>query len=174
MTQDNKSDELMESAEEFTFSAEAKEKLVADLTLERYRYVLQQVRSANENLYRFLSIYQALATLLVGAQVALFTNRKQWAIQPEVLRFGIIGLTVLVTVMALFTIMLILLGVQTWWHYRVEECDIAEKAAYPGFRKRPRMGNLFRWHETYIVGFIILSVTSMWFFVVLYAIPKII
>ena len=36
----------------------------SEFALERYKYILQQIHTVNENVYRFLAIYQTLAVAL--------------------------------------------------------------------------------------------------------------
>ncbi|MEW2559073.1 hypothetical protein [Streptomyces griseorubiginosus] len=130
--------------------------------LERYRYILQQIQAVNENAHRFLAIYQTLATALVGAALALFVGYRKWGLTPDVARSGVIGLLALTTMVAAFTATLIIVGVLAWLDYRNEECDITDELVGPGFRKRPRPGNFLRWHETYVILFIVFSVVLMW------------
>lgn len=147
--------------------------LLSDLTLERYKYILQQIHTVNENLYRFLAIYQALATTLAGAALALYVGYRGWHIAASTARLGIIGLFVLATVVAAFTITLIVVGVLTWIDYRNEECDLTDKAAYINFRARPKIHNVFRWYETYVVAFIIVSIVVMWSLVASLLLPEV-
>ncbi|MFF8372803.1 hypothetical protein ACF05W_28760 [Streptomyces lydicus] len=133
-----------------------------DFALERYRYILQQIHAVNENAYRFLAIYQTLATALVGAALALFVGYKRWGIAPAAARGGVTGILILATVVATFTAILITVGLLAWLDYRKEECDITDELVAQGFRERPRVGNLLRWYETYIVLFIVVSMIAMW------------
>ncbi|WP_239109876.1 hypothetical protein [Streptomyces coelicoflavus] len=133
-----------------------------EFALERYRYILQQINAVNENAHRFLAIYQTLVTALIGAALALFVGYHKWQIKPATARDGVIGLLILVTVVAAFTIILIIVGSLAWLDYRHEECDITDELVGVGFRKRPRPTNLFRWYETYVLLFILISVVTMW------------
>jgi NADH:ubiquinone oxidoreductase subunit 6 (subunit J) len=130
--------------------------------LERYRYILQQLHAVNENLYRFLAIYQTLATTLAGAALLLFVSYRSWGIDPATARAGVVGLTLLVSVVAGFTVLLILVGVFNWIDYRREECELTDQAVRPGFRRPPRVRNFIRWYETYVIAFILASVAVMW------------
>src|SRR2546421_9327818 len=85
-----------------------------DFHLERYKYILQQLNAANENVYRFLAIYQTLATTIAGAALALFVGYRKRGIDPGTARAGVVGLMCLVTLVAAFTILLILVGILTW------------------------------------------------------------
>jgi len=134
----------------------------AEFALERYRYLLQQIHTANENVYRFLGIYQTLATALVAGGLALFVGYRKWHIPASVARSGWVGLMALVTVIAVFTVLLIVIGILSWLDYRREECELTDAAVGPGFRKPPQLRNFLRWYETYIMLFIVGSVVFLW------------
>lgn len=143
----------------------------ADFALERYRYILQQIHTVNENLYRFLAVYQALATTLVGAALALYVGYRKWGIAAVTARGGVIGLLVLTTVAAAFTIILIVVGALTWLDYRNEESDLTDEFVRPGFRARPRGRNFIRWYESYVIAFITASVLAIWLLALLLVLP---
>jgi hypothetical protein len=130
--------------------------------VERYKYILQQLHTVNENVYRFLAIYQTLATVLVGAALTLFVRYEDWKIRPEIASIGIVAILLLVTVIAGFTVLLIVVGVLNWLDYRREECELTETTVRPGFRRPPDPKNFWRWYETWIVAFIGGSVGFMW------------
>nr|WP_282547626.1 hypothetical protein [Streptomyces rochei] len=142
-----------------------------EFALERYRYLLQQIQTVNENAHRFLAIYQTLATALVTAALALFVGYRKWELAASTARGGVIGLLTLATVVAAFTGTLIVVGALTWLDYRNEECDITDEIVGPGFRTRPRPGNFFRWYETYVVLFILVSVITMWVLAAVFLLP---
>ncbi|HEX5494201.1 MAG TPA: hypothetical protein VFX70_06475 [Mycobacteriales bacterium] len=118
----------------------------------------------NENVYKFLAIYQAIATTTIGAALALFVWYKRWHIPTAIARRGILGLMWLETIAACFTALLIFIGILAWLDYRREECELTDEAVYTGFRKAPRVRNFFRWYETYIIFFIAASTAAMWFY----------
>jgi hypothetical protein len=142
-----------------------------DFALERYKYILQQINAVNENVYRFMAIYQTLATALVGGALALFVGYRKWGIQVSVARAGMVGLMLLTTVIAAFAILLIIVGMLNWWDYRKEECELTDTAVRPGFRQPPQKRNIFRWYETYIVLFIGGSVAFLWSYVLWFILP---
>jgi hypothetical protein len=142
-----------------------------DFALERYKYILNQIHAINENVYRFLAVYQTLAVTIVGGGLALFVGYRKWNIATSVARTGIVGLIWLVTIVAAFTVLLIVMGVINWWDYRKEECELTDKAVRPGFREPPRVHNLFRWYETYIVLFIAGSVAFLWAYTLAFILP---
>ncbi|MFG3697687.1 hypothetical protein ACGF5C_07165 [Micromonospora sp. NPDC047620] len=141
--------------------------------LERYRYILQQIQAANENVHRFLGIYQALATALVGAALALFVGYRDWGVPPATARAGIVALLWLVTVVAAFTVLVVIVGVLTWLDYRNEECQLLSDVLHPEFRVPPTLRNFYRWYETYIIAFIAVTVAAMWWFAFELVIPVI-
>lgn len=143
-----------------------------EFSLERYKYILQQVHATNENIYKFLTIYQALASTTVGAAVALFVGYKRWDLSPSIARTGVLGLIALETIIAIFTIMMILIGILTWLDYRTEECDLTDDIVGIGFRKRPNVRNFFRWYETYILAFITASTIFLWIATLNYILPS--
>lgn len=139
--------------------------------LERYRYILQQLHVLNENVYRFLALYQTLATGLVGAALALFVGYQKWGIDAATARSGVLGLLWLVTIVAAFTVLLIVTGVLNWLDYRREECELTDQLVSPGFRRAPRIGNLTRWYETYVVLFVACSIIFMWVYALTLILP---
>jgi hypothetical protein len=139
--------------------------------LERYKYILQQIHTINENVYRFLAVYQTLAVAIVGGGLALFVGYRKWQIAASVARTGIVGLMWLVTIAAAFAVLLIIMGVLNWWDYRKEECELTDAVVRPGFRKPPRLQNLLRWYETYIVLFIAGSVAFLWAYALAFMLP---
>jgi hypothetical protein len=142
-----------------------------DFALERYKFILQQIHTVNENLYRFLAIYQALATTLTGGALAVFVGYRRWGISASTARGGVVGLLALATVVAGFTTILIVVGAVAWLDYRHEECDLTDEMVRPGFRARPRTGNAFRWYEFYVLLFIWVSMVTMWLLAGLLVLP---
>lgn len=132
--------------------------------LERYRYILQQIHAVNENVYRFLTIYQTLATAVVSGALALFVGYRKWGIRASVARSGVVGLMWLTTMIAAFAVMLIAVGMLSWLDFRREECELTDAAVRPSFRKPPRPRNFLRWYETYITIFIAGSIAILWWY----------
>jgi hypothetical protein len=147
--------------------------IVKDFNLERYKYILQQINATNENVYRTLTLYQTLVTAITGGAIGLFVGYKQWQLEPAVARSGVVALLWLQSLVAVFSVVLIAVGILNWLDYRNEECDLTDLVVYPGFRQRPRSKNLLRWHETYIILFIIGTCASIWIVASLLLIPAI-
>lgn len=144
-----------------------------EFALERYKYILKQIHTSNENVYRFLALYQTLAVAIVGGGVALFVGYRNWNIAVSVAQTGIIGLMWLLTFVGAFAVLLIFMCIFNWWHYRKEECELTDAVVRPGFRKPPQMGNLFRWYETYIVLFIAGSIGFLWAYTLTFILPAV-
>ncbi|NMO50924.1 hypothetical protein HH310_06925 [Actinoplanes sp. TBRC 11911] len=131
------------------------------------------MNALNENVYKFLALYQTLATALVGAGLALFVGYRKWGISPSVANAATVALLWLLTFVAFFTALLLVVGMLNWIDYRNEECDLTDRIAYRGFRQRPKLRNLFRWYETYILLFIIGSVVFVWVYASTLLLPNI-
>lgn len=147
--------------------------IAKELSYERYRFILQQINAINENVYRFLAIYQTLITALAGAEIALFLGYKRWSLTPHLASDGVLALLVLQSSVACFTALMIIVGILSWFDYRNEECDLADRLVEAGFRSRPRKSNFYRWYETYIVIFIMVSVGLVWGLSVVLILPNI-
>lgn len=137
----------------------------------RYGHILQQIRVVNENVFRFLAIYQTLISALAGGQVLLFINHDHWALSQSTTKIGLYGLLILETIVGIFTALMVIVGALSWFDYRSEECDISDVILGTNFRKRPSIANWYRWYETYIVVFVFLSLVALWLLVVVWMIP---
>jgi hypothetical protein len=142
-----------------------------EFQIERYKYILQQLHSTNENVHKYLALYQSIATALLGAAVALFVGYRKWNLPVSVATSALKALLWLVTIAAAFAVLLLLAGVFSWIDYRREECELTEKLVYPGFRRPPSWKNSYRWYELYAVAFIAATTVAVWAFALLIAIP---
>lgn len=143
------------------------------IVVERYKYILQQIHTVNENVYRFLAIFQTLVTAIVTAALGLFVGYRKWNIAPETARTGELGLLILATVIAAFTVLLVVVGVLSWFDYRSEECDLTARYFARDFRSKPKLRNFYRWYETYIVLFIVAVTILIWILSESFIIPRI-
>jgi uncharacterized membrane protein len=143
------------------------------IVVERYRYILQQINSMNENVYRFLAIFQTLVTAIVTAALVLFVSYSKWKIAQATARTGIQGALILVTVIACFTILLIVIGVASWLDYRREEVELTARYFAPGFRSQPKIRNFYRWYETYIILFVLAATALLWILGEAFLVPRI-
>ena len=136
-----------------------------DFKLERYKYILQQIHSLNENIHKYLTLFQTLTTAIIGGGVAVFVSWQQLNISADVAKITIQGLLGLLVILTLFVIISIVVGILSWFDYRKEEVELLNEAVRSGFRKSPKASNIWRWYETYIVLFIIVIVIVIYLFV---------
>lgn len=143
-----------------------------DFYLERYKYILQEIRTVNDNVYRFLGLYQTLATSLFTALILLFATHQKLGIDARSSRAGVVLLMSLISVVAIFAIVLIVSGIANWIDYRTEECALAKDYLGLDFRSPPVLKNMFRWYETYIILFILATLLVGWLGTLLYIVPR--
>lgn len=141
--------------------------------LERYKYILGEIKSLNDNVHKYISLFQALSTAIVGAGVYVLINYKSQNIQPEIAKISLKGLYWLLTSLSLFVIFQIVSGVFTWIDYRNEEVDFLENYIGKGIRRRPNFSSFWRWHETYLIAFVIVITGLAICFTEWYIIPNI-
>src|SRR6266571_8736901 len=98
-----------------------------DFKLERYKYILQEIRAINENTHKYLTLFQTLATLVVGGGIGVFIGWKNLNIQAAVAMAGINGLLILFVLLALFVVISIVAGIVSWFDYRNEEVDLLDE-----------------------------------------------
>ena len=143
-----------------------------EFELERYKHILKQIDTVNGNVYRFLAIYQGLSVSLASGGVLLAVGYRNWHISASVAKTGIVGVMWLLTVVASFSCLLIIVGVLNWFDYRREECELTDISVHVGFRKSPRALNFFRWYETYILLFIVVTTVFLWVYTIGFVLPS--
>jgi hypothetical protein len=144
-----------------------------DFKLERYKYILKEIHFLNENVHKYLSLFQALATAVVAGAAAVFVTWRKSGIDARTTIITMHGLLALFTMLALFVILSVLAGVFSWLDYRREEVELLTETVRPGFRSAPKPGNFWRWYETYVVLFMLIIVAGAYFFVEGVIIPAI-
>lgn len=144
-----------------------------EFKLERYKYILQQINFLNENLYKYLALFQTLTTAIVGGGIAVFVSWKELKIDAATARASIHGLVGLLVLLTLFVTISIIVGVTSWFDYRRDEVKLLDEVIAPGYRQPPRFQNLWRWHETYFIAFLGLMVLLIIVFVETQLIPLI-
>jgi hypothetical protein len=126
-----------------------------DFELEHYKYILQQIHTLNDNIHKYLALFQTLATAIIGGGIWLFVSWRNLNIHADVVRASIQGLIGLLIILTLFVIISIGGGIFSWLDYRREEVELLNDVVRPGFRKMPTLRNFWRWYETYVIVFII-------------------
>jgi len=145
----------------------------AEFKLERYKYILKEIRFLNENVHKYLSLFQALATAVVGGAAAVFVVGRKVGIDPKITTITIRALLALLAVLALFVVLSVLAGIFSWFDYRREEVALVNEVVGPGFRNPPRARNFWRWSETYVVVLMLIIVVAAYLFVEQVIVPAI-
>jgi hypothetical protein len=126
-----------------------------EFKIERYKYILLQLNTLNENIHKYLTLFQALLTAVVGGIVTVFVSWKNLKIEVGTAKLGIQGLLGLLIILSSFVLVSIVSGVFSWFDYRKEEAKLLDDTIKPGFRRQPNIRNFWRWYETYMVIFIV-------------------
>jgi hypothetical protein len=63
-----------------------------DFKLERYKYMLQEIHTLNENVHKYLTLFHTLATAIITGGVIIFISWKQLNIGADVARQAVEGL----------------------------------------------------------------------------------
>jgi hypothetical protein len=50
----------------------------AEFKLERYKYILNEIHFLNENIHKYLSLFQTLATAVAGGAAAIFVGWRKF------------------------------------------------------------------------------------------------
>jgi hypothetical protein len=141
--------------------------------VERYKFILQEIHSLNENLHRYLTLFQTLITGILGGGIYIFISWKNLTIPPETAKVSLHSLVGLLIILTLFVVTSIIVGIISWYDYRNEEVDLLDEAVGKGFRKKPSATNIWRWHETYMIIFIVIIVAFISIYVSTQVIPLI-
>ena len=144
-----------------------------DFKLERYKFILQEIHSLNENNHTHLNLFQTLTTAIIGGGVAIFVSWKNLDIEAALAIIGIRGLLGLLVILTLFMVFSIIAGIFSWVDYREEEVELLSKAVHPEFRKSPTLKNFWRWQETYLIVFVVIVVAVIYSYVENQVIPLI-
>jgi hypothetical protein len=154
------------------FSLE-RHKSIHGFKVERYKYILNELHSLNDNVHKYLTLFQTLATAIVAAGGAVFVAWPKLEIKPEMARLTIEALLGLLIILAVFVILSVMAGVLSWLDYRREEARLLDEVVEKGFRSVPDVRNFLRWYETYVVLLMVVIVVVAYFFVQCLVIPAI-
>ncbi|MDQ5823823.1 MAG: hypothetical protein M3441_06360 [Chloroflexota bacterium] len=141
--------------------------------LERYKYILKEIQALNGNLYRYLTLFQVLASAIIGSGITLFVGWQELNIDASAARAGIYGLLGLLVLIAAFIVLSLIIGVLSWLDYRREEVELLDREVGKGLREKPRLRNFWRWHETHVILFVIFTVAAIYLYTENYIIPLI-
>lgn len=129
-----------------------------DFKLERYKFILQEIHTLNDNQHKYLNLFQVLITAIIGGGVLVFVSWQQAKISADAARVAIHGLMWVLVILAAFLFVSIIAGAFSWFDYREEETKLLNEVVGTGFRKRPTWANFWRWNETYVLLFVSIAV----------------
>jgi len=128
-----------------------------DFKLERYKYILLQLSTLNENVHKYLLFYQTLVSAIIGGTAAFLVQAIEHNI-PRKIVFGVLhSAALLLALIGAFTFLLVFSGIASWIDYRKEETELLSEVVNAGFRSTPRLRNFWRWPETYVLLFVTLG-----------------
>jgi hypothetical protein len=145
--------------------------LADELKLEYYKYLASEIRSLNENFHKFLSWFQTLATAILGVGIAFWATWQNMNMTAETAVSIVRSLEWLLILLAVFILVSMIAGISSWYDYRREETELLNKWVDPSFRKPPRLTNLWRWSETYLMLFTMAFVVVVSAYVETHIIP---
>lgn len=134
----------------------------SDAALEYYKYLLQEIEATNQNVHKYVALYQTLGTALGTAALVLLVSYQKWNIPADIVRGAVTGLLTIITFVAAFACLLVIAGMISWFDFRKEECRLLEDHFGTNFRQPPQFRNFWRWTETYILLFIVTSIGLVW------------
>lgn len=144
-----------------------------EFKIERLKFVLQQIDRLNERFHKYVTLFQSLTTAIIVAGAAIFALWSKEGVSDEAARAIIHGLLGLFTLFACFVVVFIGTGIFSWVDYRKEEVQILDDGIEKGYRQPPKLANVFRWHEFYLLLMIVISVISIFWFTKAVIIPLI-
>lgn len=119
------------------------------IRLERYRYILDRKKSLNENTFKIVSFYQAVALIIGTAQFAICDRISTTELDLDLAKAGSYGLLFLMLLSSLVSVIAVAGGIASWIDYRREEMTIETDSGLLA-REGPSLRNALRWYETYI------------------------
>jgi len=135
--------------------------LASELKLQYYKYVSNEIHTLNDNFHKFLSLFQTLATAIIGGGVAFLATWKNMNLTPEMAISILRSLEGLLILLSIFILLSMIAGISSWYDYRKEETKLLSEEVDPAFRKPPKLRTLWRWSETYLILFLIVFVTAV-------------
>lgn len=135
-----------------------------EFKLEHYKYILQQRQALNDNVHKYLALFQTLITGIAAGGMAIFVGWKELKIDATTARLSIKGLLWLAMILATFVMASILSTIFTWFDNRREEIKLLHQEIGPDYGKRPSWKNFWRWHETYFLLFLLVVMVLIYRF----------
>lgn len=147
--------------------------LSEQVLVERYKDIAKRIRAQNENVHKYLALFQTLVVAIVVAGGAIVMSWRSLNISPETAQVSIRGLEYLLAILGVFMAGSVVAGIRTWFDYRADEVEVLNRVMGPGYRRPPTLRNLWRWPETYLLVFVVAVVGLICGFVERSVIPVI-
>lgn len=125
-----------------------------EFLLEKYRYVMDQKKNLNDNVFKIVALYQASTALVAFAQYTLLQGVRESEISKDTaIELSWWVYYILIAFSALCIIMVVG-GVYSWRGYRRDQIEI-ETQVFGVASDPPSWRNAWRWYETYIIAAIV-------------------
>ena len=134
--------------------------LSESLALERYKHLVSQQRQLDLAASELLRLFVKAGVGIVGAGGAILTAKDSLDLSGSAIFLLLDILTFSWWFVGLFTIVGIAAGMFSWVDYRQEEVQLVKAAGAEFSREEPSFRNALRWTETWIVGFVALSLLA--------------
>lgn len=144
-----------------------------EFKLERYKYILQQLNSLNEQTHKYLTLFQTLITAIVGGAIVIFISWKELKVDAAIAKMALNGIVILIIILTLFVVSSVIAGIFSWMDYRREESNLINDIVGSKFRELPSWRNIWRWHELYVLLFLVIIAFGLIVFLEFWVIPLI-
>lgn len=135
---------------------------INDFRKQRFAFLMEQIKWLNQAVHRYLLVFQAIITTIIGGMVAVFVSWRELTITAEQAVTGVQALAVLFTISDLFLIASMLATIRSWWDFRMEESELVNGVLGADTRKPPKLRNCWYWSETWLVALLVLAIPGVW------------
>ncbi|WP_417835202.1 hypothetical protein [Thalassospira xiamenensis] len=121
-----------------------------DLTLERYKYILDQKRWLNQVSFRLTSMFQLIAIAIFVGQYKVILDHSNGMVSKDIAVSASMVLLLVSVMVSVFGIGMVVSGMFSWFQYKKEEVNI-EILSGDLQSELPKFWNFVRWYESYII-----------------------
>jgi len=146
-----KNEPVLDSTPDFTQQAR----------IERYKFILTELARLSENSHKHTRYLLTIFPAFTSAIIVLKFGENKIGSSVNIASPIAIAFLVVFTLASLFVIVSILADTATWFDYRNEEVKLVRLMG-GDFRKQPKLGNFWRWYETYLIAFITFFLVGAW------------
>ena len=95
-------------------AAQDSQSLSEQVCVERYRFVLDEIKELNRNVHRYITLFQTVSTALVSGGVIVFASWKKLEVGAELALAALRGILWLLALSATFSVLCLLAGIFSW------------------------------------------------------------